>query len=272
VVRYWNNYGFADDFQSQMSDDTRMNVALSFWKTGDADTALSMIQRYLKPEEVPKYSDMAMDMAVNISIEQQAWHRIADLVSMATEHWSMDDRQRRQLQFAQAMSLENLGDTARSTRLWNAIAADTEAPPTARAYAMYYMAKAAMEKQDLRRVFAYSQEALSLLLDTRGDKEKIKDTLLMSVYAAERSGRYQEALKWAREYDEYIPTDDPEWPAARFKLAQLYRKAGGIQRWREVMDDIVEKKPGTLYARLAKSAVETWELEQRADEFGPAVN
>ncbi len=126
-----------------------------------------------------------------------------------------------------------------------------------------------MERQDLRKVFVYSQEALALLLQTDGDPEKIKDVVLMSIYATERSGRYGEALKWAREYDKYIKVDNPEWASTRFKLARIYRKAGAMEEWKKLLGDIIEKKPDSLQAQLAKSALDTYALEQQAQQYAP---
>ena len=102
-----------------------------------------------------------------------------------------------------------------------------------------------------------------------GDPEKIKDTVLMSIYATERSGRYEEALKWAREYDKYIKVENPEWASTRFKLARIYRKAGAMDEWQQLLKDIIEKKPESLQAQLAKSALDTYDLEQKASEYRP---
>jgi tetratricopeptide (TPR) repeat protein len=176
----------------------------------------------------------------------------------------------RQVEYAQAMSLQNLGEANQALAMWADLAKDVKVDPAFRAYAMYYMAKAAMDRQDLRKVFVYAQEALSLLLQTKGDPEKIKDAVLMSIYATERSGRYDEALKWAKEYDRYIDVDNPEWASTRFKLARIYRKAGAMEEWKQLLGDIIEKKPDSLQAQLAKSALDTYALEQQVQEYAPA--
>lgn len=170
------------------------------------------------------------------------------------------------------MALENLNEPKKSLPIWAQLAADMTADPPIRANAMYYLAKASLEKQDLRRVFAYAQEALSLLLQTKGDKDKIKDAILMTVFATEHSGRWEEALKWAGEYDKYIPDSDPEWPSMRYRLAEIYRKAGSREQWRKMMEEIRDKKAGSLYGRMAASALETYALERKAQEYAPGPN
>ncbi len=272
VVRYWEDYRFVDEAQSSITDEVKLDVALSYWKTGNPAKALELVQPYLGKNQIERYSEEALSLAVNIYLEQLAWNNISQLVGMARTNWTITPRLDRQLEFARAMSLESLGDSGKALPIWAKLAGDVNFETGPRAYAMYYMAKAGMEKQDLRRVFLYSQEALSLLLESDGDPQKIKDCILMSIYATERSGRYSEALKWAREYGKYVPEEDPEWSSARYKLAQIYRMNGDVAQWREIMNDIKDKKPDSLYGRLAASAVETYNIEQRAMEYAPVPN
>ncbi|WP_286181936.1 tetratricopeptide repeat protein [Desulfovibrio sp. Huiquan2017] len=269
IIRYWETYDFIGKKDSKVDDATKLAIATSYWKIGQPDKALEMLKPYLVEKQIPGVSDQALGLAVNIYLDQLAWQDISDLVSMASKHWKLKPEQERQLQYARAMALQNLGDDKRAVTLWADLAKDTTVDPAFRAYAMYYMAKDAMERQDLRRVFVYSQEALSLLLQTNGDPEKIKDAVLMSIYATERSGRYEEALKWAKEYDKYISVDNPEWASTRFKLARIYRKAGAMDEWKQLLQDIIDKKPDSLQAQLAKSALETYDLEQKASQYAP---
>jgi tetratricopeptide (TPR) repeat protein len=269
IVRYWETYDFIGKKDSKVDDNTRLAIATSYWKIGQPDKALEMLKPYLAEKQIPGVSDQALGLAVNIYLDQLAWQDISDLVSMASKNWTLKPEQQRQLDYARAMALQNLGDGKRAVTLWAELAKDTTVDPAFRAYAMYYMAKDAMERQDLRRVFVYAQEALSLLLQTDGDPEKIKDAVLMSIYATERSGRYEEALKWAKEYDKYISVDNPEWASTRFKLARIYRKAGAMDEWKQLLQDIIEKKPDSLQAQLAKSALDTYDLEQKASQYAP---
>jgi len=269
VVRYWETYDFIGKEDTKVDDQTRLNIATSYWKVGQPEKALEIITPFLQKRQMQGISDEALGLAVNIYLDQLAWKEISDLVGMAKANWKLEPSQLRQLDYARAMSLQNLGDANKALPMWAELAKDMSVEPSFRAYAMYYMAKAAMERQDLRKVFVYAQEALALLLHTKGDPEKIKDTVLMSIYATERSGRYNEALKWAKEYDQYIDVDNPEWASTRFKLARIYRKAGAMDEWKQLLSDIIEKKPETLQAQLAKSALETYALEQKAQQYAP---
>jgi len=270
VTQWWEKYAFVD--QGKVDDDTRLGVATSYWKTGERDKALALIQRYLTKNQVPTYSEMALNLASNIYLETGAWTKLDELAALARRHWKIPKGLEQQLDYARAMALENLNEPKKSLPIWAQLAADMTADPPIRANAMYYLAKASLEKQDLRRVFAYAQEALSLLLQTKGDKDKIKDAILMTVFATEHSGRWEEALKWAGEYDKYIPDSDPEWPSMRYRLAEIYRKAGSREQWRKMMEEIRDKKADSLYGRMAASALETYALERKAQEYAPGPN
>ncbi len=267
IVRYWETYDFIGSNDAKIDDRIKLNVALSYWKVGQPAKALALIEPYLQKKQVPEISDEALGLAVNMYLDDLAWQDIADLVNMAKTNWQLKPEQLRQLDYARAMSLQNLGEANKALVMWAELAKDAKVDPAFRAYAMYYMAKGAMERQDLRKVFVYAQEALALLLQTKGDPEKIKDVVLMSIYATERSGRYDEALKWAKQYDQYIDVDNPEWASTRFKLAGIYRKAGAVTEWKQLLADIIEKKPKSIQAQLAKSALETFDLEQKVQQF-----
>ncbi|WP_144019399.1 tetratricopeptide repeat protein [Paucidesulfovibrio gracilis] len=272
VVDYWERYPFINESEGEEGNATRIGVARAYAALDRYDKSLALLKPFLQEEQVPEFSEMALAVAADVYLKQRAWNRINSLSSLATEHWDLSDRARRLLMHANAVALENLGEHRKSARLWAQLGADEDVEAFIRADSLYFMAKEAMKHDDLRRVFVYSQEALSLLLSTNGDQEKIKDCMLMSIHATERSGRYRQALKWALEYDKYVPEDDAEWAGHRYKIAQLYRKSGFPEEWRETMEGLRDARPGTLYGRLAATALETEQLERRASEYAPIPN
>jgi len=270
VLNYWENYNFIGKGDTQVDDNTRLMVATSYWKMGQPEQALKIIKPYLGDKQIPDISSKAIDLAVGIYLDQYAWDSMNKLVARATDKWNLKPRQQRQLKYARAMALQNMGDAKQALPLWAELGMDPEVDPAFRGYAMYYMAKDAMKHQDLKRVFAYAQEALTLLLQTKGDPEKVKDAVLMSIYATERSGRYEEALKWARQYDKYITPDNPEWAPTRFKLARIYKKAGAIEEWKKLLQDIIDRRPDSLQSSLAQAALDDYAVENQAREYSPA--
>lgn len=244
-----------------------MAIAVSAWKRGQGDRALKLAGRFLGKQQVPKYSEMALDLAMNIFVERKEWKRISDLTTRANAAWKLSPRQKAQFENARAMALENQGETEKSLPLWTRIAGDPASDPATRAHATYVLAKDAARKQDMHRLFALSQEALAQLLAAGGDKDKIKDCLLMTITATERSGRFNETLKWGREFDRIIPESDPDWAPMRLRLAEIYRRGNQLDEWKTLLTDIVKKKPGTVYARMATQALDSSALDQRLQNY-----
>jgi tetratricopeptide (TPR) repeat protein len=267
IMQLFDGPSYIKENQDKIGDEARMAIAMSAWKRGDPDRALKLAGKFLGKQQVPKYSEMALDLAMNIFLERKQWDRISDLAGKSSAAWKLSPRQKTQFEYARAMALENMGDSEKSLPMWTKIAADTSADPNTRAYATYTLAKSAARKQDMHRVFALAQEALAQLLATGGDKEKIKDCLLMTITATERSGRYSEAAKWSREFDRIIPESDPDWAPIRLRLADIYQKGGMVKEWKELLQGVVQKKPNTVYSRMAAQALESNALDQRLQNY-----
>jgi tetratricopeptide (TPR) repeat protein len=267
VMQLYDNAPFVKENQKKIDDEAQMAIAVSAWKRGQPDRALKLASRFLGKKQVPRYSEMALDLAMNIFMDRKEWKRISDLATRANAAWKLSPRQKAQFENARAMALQNQGETEKSLPLWTRIAGDTTAEPSTRAYATYALAKDAARKQDMYRLFALSQEALTQLLATGGDKEKIKDCLLMAITATERSGRFKETLKWGNEFDRIIPVSDPDWAPVRLRLADIYRRGDRVAEWKTLLGDIVKKKPGTVYARMAQQSLESSALDQRLQNY-----
>jgi tetratricopeptide (TPR) repeat protein len=272
ILQLFDSASFVTENQDKIGDEARMAIAVSAWKRGAPDRALKLAGKFLGKTQVPKYSEMALDLAMNIFMERKEWSRIADLSAKASAAWKLSPRQKAQFEQARAMALENQGESEKSIPLWTRIASDPSTDLATRAFATYTLAKDAARKQDMHRLFAMSQEALTLLLEARGDKDKIKDCLLMSITATERSGRYTETLKWAKEFDRIIPDTDPDWAPVRLRLAGIYRQGGKFDEWKTLLSDIVKKKPGTVYARMAAQELESSALDQRLQKYMQNTN
>ena len=267
VMQLYDEAPFIKANQNKLGDGAQMAVAVSAWKRGQPDRALKLAGRFLGKKQVPKYSEMALDLAMNVFMEGKQWKRISDLATRANKAWKLSPRQKAQFENARAMALENQGEVEKSLPLWTRIASDTKAEPATRAHATYMLAKDAARRQDMFRLFALSQEALTQLLATKGDKEKIKDCLLMAINATERSGRFSEALKWGNEFDRIIPPADPDWAPVRLRLAEIYRRGNQTAEWKSLLADVVKKKPNTVYARMAQQSLESNALDQRLQNY-----
>ena len=143
VMQLYDGAPFVKANQNKLGDGAQMAVAVSAWKRGQPDRALALAGRFLGKKQVPKYSEMALDLAMNVFTEAKQWKRIADLATRANKAWKLTPRQKAQFENARAMALDNQGNVEKSLPLWTRIAADTTAEPATRAHATY-MAKSTL--------------------------------------------------------------------------------------------------------------------------------
>jgi len=269
IVNLYEDYPFVKENWSGLSPDTKLAVGLSFWKRGDPDQALTIISPLLAGEQVPEYTEMALSLALSIYVDSRRWEEVKSLAETAKE-WELEPDFKRELSYALALAHENLGETRQSKEMWLSLGNNMDLSQEQRAYAIYFLAQRALEERDLKAAYEYAQDSLELLLDTGRDEDKILDNLRILIDVAETSSRPRDALIWAKRYEEYLEPGEAGWDALRYRMAGLYKKAGDVGTWREMLENLAERSPTTLYGRMAASDLESHSLEQAAGEFAPA--
>lgn len=269
IVNLWNDYDFVEEGWEKLSPDTKLAVGLAFWKRGEPDRALKVIAPLIRDEQVPEYSEMALSLALSIYVDEKRWQEVKDLSDIAQE-WDITPDYERELSYALALAHENLGELEKSRALWRGLGGNMDLDPAQRAYAVHFLARRALEERKLKLAHQYAEESLSLLLKSGGeDVGKIKDNLRILIDVSETSGRPREALQWSTEYEKYLGPDEEGWGALRYRMAGLYKKAGDLDTWRKILEDLSERRPNSLYGRMADSDLETFSLEQAAGQYAP---
>ncbi|MDY7001004.1 MAG: tetratricopeptide repeat protein [Thermodesulfobacteriota bacterium] len=268
VVELWNKYPFVGEGWQDLTPETRLSCALSFWKKNKSRQALKLVLPFMREEQMPRLSEMALSLGLGIYVENRDWEKVVDL-GRAAEEWNIDHDHQRELRYALALAHENLGEFDRSRSLWLVLGNDRDLDPQQRAYALFFLAQDALDKRELKTAYDRAQDALSLLLGTGKDKVKIRGLLQILMDVAEGTGRHREALQWAQDYDGYLPQDDPGRPAFQYRLAGLYKKMTNVGKWRSLLEDLRDRMPGSLYGRMAASDLQTHTLEQAAREYAP---
>ena len=139
----------------------------------------------------------------------------------------------------------------------------------------YFLSKAAERNKDMEQAYYLGRDALNGLTSMAEknpeaiDKPKIKDLLAMLMNITEGAGRLQEALDWQQQYSQYVSPDDPEYPAMRYRLGQLYRQSGDMARWAVVMQELIDSAPDSLYGRMAASELRSSTLTDEINSFMP---
>ncbi|WP_029898382.1 tetratricopeptide repeat protein [Desulfohalovibrio reitneri] len=266
IVGMWERFGFLRENRDELLPDTRMAVAMAYWKRDEGRKALVLAEPFLEGEKQGKLSEMALNLALDIYLGRHNWSEVVGLAKTAKD-WELPGKLRQDVSYAHALSLVNLGRLEESEGLWSKLAQDFELPPAERATALYYMAVLAGRENQLEKQFLYAQEALAGFVAENASQGKVKDLLTMLINVTERAGRMNDALNWALEYDRLVTPEDEDWAPFRIRLAGIYRDMGDREAWREVLRDVIEKKPDSIYARTARSALDTWRLEQETEQF-----
>ncbi|GAB6060474.1 tetratricopeptide repeat protein [Desulfonatronum parangueonense] len=266
TLEQWRNNPFLHALLEDFSPATRLGLAMAFWKTGDFEQAVILARPYLTDATPRQVQIPALEMILGIYLEQQKWERIVELAPLRDD---LPEPQQRELSYSVALALENLGRSEDAQPLWRRLAEDLNLSHAQRGYALYFLARKAMQDENFERVYLYAQESLSLLLVDREDQGKIRDNVLWLTQVTERTGRLQESLAWALELDQLIDQSDPEWTMSRYRLAQLYQRNHDHQNWQAVLKDLQANDPRGLYGRLAASALQGQTLEDSASRFRP---
>ena len=264
ILEQWHANVFLHDLLDELSPSTQLGLAMAYWSAGEMEQAIALARPYLGEDTPKELQISALELILGIFLEQQEWTRIVDLAPLRDD---LPGPQRRELTYSVALAKENLGRSEDARPLWRKLAEDLALSDAQRGYALYFLARTAMQEEDFERVYLYAQEALSLLLLDREDPGKIRDAVTWLTQVTERSGRLQEALAWALELDQLIDRSDPDWSMSRYRLAQLYQRAQNHAEWQAVLEDLKAEDPQGLYGRLAASALQGQTLEDSAGRF-----
>ena len=264
ILEQWDENVFLHNLLDELSPSTQLGLAMAYWSAGDMEQAIALARPYLREDTPKELQISAVELILGIFLEQQEWTRIVDLAPLRED---LPGPQRRELTYSVALAMENLGRSEEARPLWRGLAEDFDLTDAQRGYALYFLARTAMQEENFERVYLYAQEALSLLLLDREDPGKIRDAVTWLTQVTERTGRLQEALAWALELDQLIDRSDSDWSMSRYRLAQLYQRAQNHAEWKAVLEDLKAEDPQGLYGRLAASALQGRTLEDSAGRF-----
>lgn len=270
IVGMWERFPVLSRLVERMTPDTRIAVGLAYWRQGRPDQALEMARPFLTKQKQGMVSEMALNIALDVFVGKSAWADLADLYETVNA-WELPDALRRQLDFASALALTSLGRPEESEPLWAKLARDKSLSGDQRGLALFHMARFAQGTNQLQHAFLYAQESLSELVYAGAHKERVKDLMFLLMDVTQRAGRLEDALRWGLEYDKLVTPDEPEWGAFRIRLADVYRDIGDMETWRRIMEDIVTRRPGTMAARSARSALQADDLRRQAGEFSAPI-
>ncbi len=272
VLALWERYPQVQPYYQPLEPELRVALARAQLNRGKEAAGLELVAPFLETHENPDYGLYAYNLYLSSYLRAQNWNGILTLGDKVRD-WNLPTEARHQLDYAMALSAENLQLPGRALPLWKTLAPLNDIPLYQRAYANYFLARDAERRQDLRDAYQYNLDTLGMftqLQDERSpyaDSERIRESIAALMDVTEIAGRYAEALEWATQYAAFVPDTSPDYAGLRFREARLHRKMGDTARWRAILQGIVDSEPDSAFGKMAASELHTSNVARDLSRF-----
>lgn len=270
----WEKYPLVRGQAEAMSPESRIALGVSYRHDGNPNEALKIVEPFFLGNKVPEYSELALSLVLSIYLEYDQWPSIRE-VAKRVDLWELTPESRQQLDYALALAAENLGETDKAAPIWQKLYDSGKLPQAQMAYAAFFLARDAERQRELEKAFFLGSEALSRLITqvernpNAADVGKIQTQLASLMDVSETAGRLRDALGFAEQYLQYLPAEDPERTAVRYRMARIYRKQGDVESWKKLLGEIASQSPDSVYGRLAVSELNAASIAEDAARYSP---
>ena len=275
ILILWNGFPLIRAKYSPLEDTLRVALAKGYLERGADASAMELLDYFLQEEKHPTYSEYAFTFFFNRHLAAGDWNAILDLGERVAA-WEFQPIMRNELDYAMALSAENLGLPRKALPLWQKLAVKDDIPLYQKAYATYFLAKDAERRKDIKDAYDYNKATLELfsrLEDERSDKadpERIKESVSALMDICEVANRIPEALEWVERYNSFVPQTSPEYAGLRFREARLYRKMGDTAKSRALLEQIVRAEPDSPFGKASASELRTFDVSRDLNRFNTA--
>ena len=272
ILILWNGFPYVRERYGDIDPDMRYALARGWLERGDDRKGFELLGGFLQGPKHPKYGEIAFSEFFNRYLKAGAWHQILELAKLV-EEWELSPEIRKQLDYAMALSAQNLNLTGPALAMWKKLASRVDIPLYQRAYATCFLARDAENRKDIRNAYRLNRQVIDLfgqLQDERSDKadpQRIKEAMTALMDICEVGNRVPEALEWLRHYNAYVPENSPEYPGLRFREARLHRKLGDSVRAQALLEHIVSNYAASPYAKAAAGELRTFEVSRDLQSF-----
>ncbi len=277
ILILWDGFPIIRERYGTIDPDLRNALGRGYLERGEDEKAMEMLADFLQTPKHPRYSDPTFALYFNKYLESGNWNGMLDLGEMV-KNWEMTEAMRGQLDYALALSSQNLGLKDKALKLWKPLVDNAHIPLYQKAYANYFLAKNAEERKDITEAYTYNVKTLELFeqlheeRSDRADNERIKEAMGSLMDITEVANRIPEALEWVERYNQYVPEGSPEYPGLRFREARLYRKLGNDDRAKMLLELITTGYPDSPFAAAAATELSTFEVSRDLQNFMQGAN
>lgn len=272
ILLLWNGFPLVRERYGKIDAPLRYALAEGWAERGDDQKAFELLGEFLKDPMDPNYGEAAFSKFFNHYLQLGAWDKILDLGKLV-RNWKMRPDLQNQLEYAEALSAQNLNLAAPALARWRNLAKRSDIPLYQQAYATYFLARDAENRRDIRNAYETNRKVVELfqrLQDERSDKadpERMKEAIASLMDICEVGNRVPEALQWVEKYSGFVKEDSPEYPGLRFREARLYRKLGDEARSQALLENIVTKFPESPFAQAAGAELRSFDVSRDLQRF-----
>lgn len=274
ILTLWNGFPMVRERYGPLDSRLRFALAQGWLRRGNDEKALELLAVFLQGPMDAQFGEAAFTEFFNRYLQAGNWNGILDLGNLVA-NWPLSPQLRNQLDYALALSAQNLNLAGPALAMWKKLAARNDIPLYQRAYATFFLARDAEQRKDIREAYERNREVIDLfeqLQDERSDKadpERIKEAISSLMDICEVDNRVPEALDWLAKFNAYASENSPEYPGLRFREARLYRKLGDSTRAKALLENIVKRFPDTPFGKAAASELHTFEVSRDLREYMP---
>ncbi len=206
------------------------------------------------------------------ALTRQDWNKVLE-TSTKVEDWTLPKDIGLQRLYSTALAAENIGLSARSLPIWQALAPNEEVPLYQRAYAQYFLSRDAERRQNLREAYQANLDTLAMFEDLKtqqspyADTERTRESMAALMDITEIAGRYTESLQWLNKYRRFVPPTSQDYAGLQLREARLHKKMGDNLRWRSILEQIRSKEPESVFGKMAASELSTFEMARDLNRF-----
>lgn len=272
ILLLWNGFPYIRERYGNMDAPLRFALAQGWKERGDEQKAFELFGEFLKGPMDPDFGEAVFTEFFNTYLKNGEWNKILDLGNLV-RNWKMKPELQNQLDYAEALSAQNLNLGAAALNRWKNLATRTDIPLYQQAYATYFLAKDAERRHDIRGAYEGNRKVVEMftkLVNERSDKadpERIKEAMVALMDICEVGNRVPEALQWLARYNPFITENSPDYPGLRFREARLYRKLGDEARSQALLENIVTKFPESPFAQAAAAELRTFDVSRDLQRF-----
>jgi hypothetical protein len=274
ILTLWNGFPLVRERYGPLDSGLRFALAQGWLRRGENEKGLGLLEEFLRTPMEPQYSEAAFMEFFNRYLKAGNWNGILDLGNLVA-NWQLNPQLRSQLEYALALSAQNLNLAGPALAMWEKLAARTDIPLYQRAYAVFFLARDAEQRKDIRGAYERNKQVIDLftrLQDERSDKadpQRIKEAVSSLMDICEVDNHIPEALDWLAKYNAFVPETSSEYPGLRFREARLYRKLGDATRAKSLLEDIAGRFPDTPFGKAASSELHTFGVSRDLQEYAP---